>query len=564
MQLRPYQLIAEESILEGYREGVRSQLVIMPTGTGKTVLFAQAPKWFPGTRTLVLCHTEELVDQAADKIRRSNPTLSIGVEMADRYCRSSDDVIVGSVPTLGREGSERLARLSPDDFGVVVIDEAHHSIAPTYLRIAEYFGFGLRAPSNHNRLLLGVTATGERGDKRGLGRLFQKKTYEYSMLQAIKDGWICPPRGYRVYTGTCIDDVPIVAGDFAQNELSETVNTSSRNELIVQQWCKFGDNRQSLFFTVDIEHAQNLARAFSDSGVCAAAVWGDDPDRARKLQMHREGRIKVLTNCSVLVEGYDDWRIGCIGLCAPTKSKLRFVQWIGRGLRLQDGTGNLKKALANGVSLSKKDCIILDFQDATTQHSLVSLSSLFGLPPALQMAGRNVEEQISLMEKLEADFPNVDFSHLDDVDHAQTYIEKVDLFNTEADPVIVGLTDWRWVLNARGEYVLHLPNLDHVTISQNIIGDWEVHGQVTGVQFDDSNPELATTIEIAERLTKQFWKGRVSTLKRKQVPIEHRLPPSQQQVHRIKVLAGLTGQNMPDLKGLNYAQAEQIIRDMVR
>lgn len=567
MEPRPHQAKGEAHILEAYREGVSSQLVVMPTGTGKTFYFARAPRWIPGKKSLILAHTEELVDQARNAIKEANPSLRVGVEMADRYSSPTDDVIVGSVPTLGLEGSQRIAKFKPRDMGVIAVDEAHHGVGTSYKRVFSHFGFGVGLDPE-DRLLLGVTATDKRGDERGLGETFSKVTFRYTMLDAIKDGWIVPPKGFRVRTGTSIDDVHMLAGDFNQAELSTAVNTPNRNKLVVEKWLRYGENRQTLGFTVDIAHAVKLAEAFREAGVAAEAVWGTDPERADKLRRHQERTTTVLLNCGVLIEGYDDWQIGCVLLAAPTNSNLRYIQWIGRGTRLQKLARefrhlSLHQMIEAGLSIEKTDCLILDFQDSTVKHKLVTLGSIFGLPAGLALEGKNIVDVVDEMEKLEKSNPKVDFSTLVDIDDVDAYVEKVNLFGDDVDPVIAELSEWRWVLTAKGDYILALSGGDLVTLAQNVLGHWEVHGKTSGTEFEDENRELSASVATAESLVKRFWKGgRASTLKRRTPMPGATLPASAQQIARINDIARLLSKPMPDTRGMSFFDAQLLINSM--
>ena len=155
--------------------------------------------------------------------------------------------------------------------------------------------------------------------------------------QGIETGYLVDLIGIRVGTKTDLDNVHSRAGDFAEDELADAVNNPERNALIVKEWYKHAYGRKTVAFTVDIQHALDLAAAFQAHGVQAQAVWGNDPLRADKLARHRNGGLELLCNCAVLTEGYDDPTIRCILLAKPTKSALLFTQMIGRGTRLDEG-----------------------------------------------------------------------------------------------------------------------------------------------------------------------------------------------------------------------------------
>jgi len=166
LDLRPYQREALQSIYKAYKDRKRRVIVSLPTGTGKTVVFAHFPRFFNmKKRLLVLAHREELLLQARDKFLKIDPELKIGIEQSTSRAPADSKVVIASVPTLGRVGSARLRQLNPEEFFLIVVDEAHHAVAPTYRRIFEHFGL---FDPNTERYLVGFTATPRRGDKQGL------------------------------------------------------------------------------------------------------------------------------------------------------------------------------------------------------------------------------------------------------------------------------------------------------------------------------------------------------------------------------------------------------------
>ena len=331
--LRPYQQEALEASKRKFDAGITRQLITLPTGTGKTVLFANLLKHHGiQKKLLVLVHRRELAEQAKEKLGQCNPEIRmrIGLEMGQDEAWRRDHIVIAGVQTIGTQtGAGRLRFFNPSDFGAIVCDEAHHAIANTYRRVFEHFG--LHADGNQI-LLLGVTATPVRSDGRGLKGVFQEIVYNMPLLDAIKQGWLCDLKAFRIKSNVDLDSVRSAPdGDFLENELGSAVNTPRRNSYIVRNWVELGKPRQTVVFCVTIQHAKDLAEAFRSEGVRAECVWGTDPDRSPKLWKHKKGEITVLTNCGVLTEGYDDWQISCIVLARPTKSELLFTQMIGRG-----------------------------------------------------------------------------------------------------------------------------------------------------------------------------------------------------------------------------------------
>lgn len=470
MELRPRQEECLDAILQNYVEGVHQQLVVKATGTGKAVVIANIQKkvahLLPG-KVLVFAHTEELVDQLKATYEAWNPGVKVGKEQAGFYADSDSDVVISCVASIGRNGSDRLSRFG--DFSIVICDEAHHSIAQTYLNVFEATGV-LREGSS--KLLVGFTATPKRKNRRrtkddslagveeeliSLATVYKKIVFSYPIRKAIKEGWLVPLRGYRIKTDVSLDNVKVTAGDYQQDQLSAAVNLQQRNIDILTAWEKYGEKRQTVGFCVDIQHAQDLAELFRAHGHRAEAIWGTDPERADKLARHRNGETTVLFNAKVLTEGYDDWRVSCIILAAPTRNPSLYTQEIGRGTRLQGGVGNLIEALAKGLALTKHDCIVLDVVDNSKKCSLVTLPSLVGLNPEMDLHGESVTVTAEKMEALQDKYPTVDLSALTDVDKAEIYLESIDLFAEPYTEDVKQYSNLAWIAATDGSYILNIP-----------------------------------------------------------------------------------------------------------
>jgi ATP-dependent helicase IRC3 len=258
-------------IHEAYRTGKRRVVVSLPTGTGKTVVFAHFPQYFKmKKRLLVLAHREELLLQARNKFLDVDPGLKVEIEQSGSRASQDAKVVIASVPTLGRSGSSRLKQLNPDDFFLIVVDEAHHAVAPTYRRIFEHFGlFNADTP----RYLVGFTATPRRGDKQGLGEVFQEVCYARDLREMILAGYLCHIAGWRVDSDTSLDEVKVRHGDFVESQLAAVVNTGDRNQLLVNAYRQYAKGRRTIVFCVDVEHAKAVSTTFQSAGFRAAAVW---------------------------------------------------------------------------------------------------------------------------------------------------------------------------------------------------------------------------------------------------------------------------------------------------
>jgi superfamily II DNA or RNA helicase len=307
-KLRHHQAAAVEAVLEAVGRGQDRGLVVCPTGTGKTFLFWELARVL-AVPTLVIVHRDELVQQTLDTLGRAWPGCQHGVVKDTRNEWDARDVVIASVQSLN---PKRLEKVPRDRFGLVVADEAHHGIAPSWARAIEHFESGL---------LLGVTATPDRLDGKGLGEMFgAAPLFNYTLLAAIQDGNLCRLAQFAVRTEAVLDGISTVAGDFAKGELSRAVNTAGRNRALVEAFKEHAAGRRAVAFCVDVQHAADLALAFTEADIPSAFVSGEMELEERRgvLARFRAGGVRVLTNCEVLTEGFDDPGVDCILMARPT------------------------------------------------------------------------------------------------------------------------------------------------------------------------------------------------------------------------------------------------------
>ena len=458
-ELRDYQTECLEALLARYRAGVRRTLVCLPTGTGKTLIFAAFPGFFRmRKRMLVVAHREELLDQAREKIVRANPELTVEIEQAGRRASSTSDVVVASVPTLGRKGSKRLVALDPEEFYLIVVDEAHHSTAATYRRVLDHFGV---FDEGTRKFLVGFTATPKRGDGEGLDQVFEEIAFSRTLPEMILSGYLAPVAGWRVETEVDLSRVRTRMGDFVQGQLSEAVNVKARNELVVKVFRERLEGRRTLVFCVDVAHANSLAKAFRKAGLAAASVTGETPtDKRRKtLGDFGAGRTQVLTNCMVLTEGYDEPSVAGIILARPTKSSLLYTQMIGRGTRLHPG---------------KENVTIIDIVDVTRDHSLVGLPTLFGLTDRFDLEGRTTTEVEEALGWVEENRPWVRTDLATSVSDLRHRCTRVNLLELDLPDELCGVAEFAWTATGPSAYRLGLAEGESVTVSSTIMGKWEI------------------------------------------------------------------------------------------
>lgn len=356
MPLRPYQTAALEAVRASYKAKHRSALVVMPTGTGKTVLFAEIARLAKGP-VLVLAHRQELVEQAREKISAWIDDV-VAVEMAARRDLTRPDgtrpkITVASVQTLSR----RLADVPRDAFRIVVVDEAHHAVADSYKAILEHF----------HAHLLGVTATPDRSDKAPLGEVFGDLAFEYDMRRAIEDGWLCPIRSFLVQTQADFSGVRKIAGELSTRGVEEVLTKDLHLAEIAKPILRERGNRPTMVFAASVAHAHALARVLCEeagSPAFAVALDGSTPldRRAPVIERFKEGKIQVLVNCSLFTEGFDVPAISLVAIARPILSRSFYAQMVGRGTRLSPG---------------KKDLLVLDFLPGNCRHSLVQAVDIF-------------------------------------------------------------------------------------------------------------------------------------------------------------------------------------------
>jgi ATP-dependent helicase IRC3 len=405
ISLRPYQQEALDSINSFYDKGIKRQLIVLPTGAGKTIIFSHLPKFKKDVLPmLVLAHREELLDQAKTKIEWSNPHLTIEIEQGSRHA-SYSDIVVASVPTLGRSDSKRIEKYPKDYFRSIVIDEAHHASATTYRRILDYF---------HCDFTLGVTATPQRSDNTRLTDVFDDIVYYKTIQDLIEDGFLCNLVGYRVKSSTDISSVASNDGDYVASQLEDAINNSVRNASIVSAYNNLVPNSKAIVFCAGVKHANDLAASFAFSQIATEVILGETPSDLRSdiLKRFKDGTTRVLVNVGVLTEGFDEPTIESIILARPTRSNLLYTQIVGRGTRLSD---------------NKPHCTIIDIADTTRGKKPIGLPSLLGLPPDFDLEGKDLIQIANKYKELESYCPGEAVRVLspDDIDLAY---KRIDLF----------------------------------------------------------------------------------------------------------------------------------------
>ena len=350
MELRPYQEEARRAVEDQWLAGTRRTLLVLPTGTGKTIVFAKITEDMvrKGKHVLILAHRGELLDQAADKIKKATG-LGCSVEKAEETCIGQwYQVTVGSVQSLQRP--KRLEKFTPDYFDTIIIDEAHHAISPGYQTVLQHFD---RAN------VLGVTATPDRGDMRNLGEFFETLAYEYTLPKAIKEGYLSPIKALTVPLKLDLSQVGVQAGDFKVGEIDTALDPYLYQ--IADEMRTYCMNRKTVVFLPLIKTSQKFMRILNEHGFRAAEVNGNSGDREQVLRDFDEGKYNVLCNSMLLTEGWDCPSVDCVIVLRPTKVRSLYSQMVGRGTRLYPG---------------KKELLLIDFLWLTEKHELCHPANL--------------------------------------------------------------------------------------------------------------------------------------------------------------------------------------------
>ena len=390
--LRDYQREAISAIDRSWNEGHTSPLMVLPTGTGKTIIAAAMMGLLfsrRGARSLFLAHRKELLDQTAAKMRLVSPC-RVGIVQGKRN-ELSRDITIGSIQTVGHHSGARLQTiLDAGPYDLIVCDEGHHAVSTQWIRVLNALREQQEQLLGRVRLF-GMTATPGRADGTALDRVFDDVAFERNFMDMVRDGWLVPPRGFRVTLDVDLDRVATRNGDFVSSQLGKVMNTPLVNEAVVRAWQEYGHDRKTLAFAVDVAHAHALRDCFSDAGYTAEALDGKTKPREREriLQRFRDGEVKLLINCEVLTEGYDDPSTEAILFARPTQSQALYIQSLGRGLLLWPG---------------KTECLAIDCVGNTERHKPIQLANLAGLVPENAATGRGGDGD---GEEEESDDPEV-------------------------------------------------------------------------------------------------------------------------------------------------------------
>lgn len=382
--LRDYQLEAVDATMREW-ESADSTLMVMPTGTGKTQTFCEIVKRRLPERALIIAHREELIYQAVRRLEGFG--IEASIEMADVKASTSlfgrSDAVVATVQTLysGKNGG-RMSRFMPDDFGTLILDEAHHYVSPSYRKVIDYFR------QNPRLKVLGVTATPDRADEAALGQVFQTVAYDLEILDAIHQGWLVPIEQQLVKIDSLdYSGIRTTAGDLNGADLAQVMEAEKNLQGIASASIDIIGDRRTIVFASSVRHAEMLAEIFCRHRP-GMAEWlcgrTDKLDRRAILGRFSNGTTQVVVNVGVLTEGFDNPAVECIVMGRPTKSRCLYSQCVGRATRplpgVVDGhekdTPEQRKAAI--AASPKTSCLVLDFVGNSGRHKLMTSADILG------------------------------------------------------------------------------------------------------------------------------------------------------------------------------------------
>lgn len=382
LALRPYQSEGVEAVFGEWHRGVQRTALVWATGLGKTVAFTEVARRHlaatPGGRVLSLAHTTELLDQMISKYRSVAPGLAVGRVQANRN-ETLAKIVCASVQTLRGEHRRRMIR----GVTLVIVDECHHAVAPTYMDILRHFGcMGEPGHDGTQALALGCTATMMRADDKALGAVWQSVAHHRGIAEGIRDGFLVRPTGLHVQVDDLdLSQVRVSAGDYQAADLGKAIEDSMAPAAIAKAVAEHAPTRKTLVFTPTVASAEVVAEALRASGRHVGVVHGGLAAEPRKAVLDEFRRVPgaILANCMVLTEGFDHPEADCAVIARPTRSRGLYIQIAGRVLRPWPG---------------KTDALLLDVVGASVTHSLMSGVTLFGDAPEESNKTKQLPDQV--------------------------------------------------------------------------------------------------------------------------------------------------------------------------
>lgn len=385
LKLRDYQHEAHQAVLREWKD-VCNTLVCMPTGAGKTVLFASLIQAMQPKRAIVLAHRRELIYQARDVITRATG-LECGIEMADKYVNNSlfgeMPVVISTIQTQNSSFGDRkrMSRFTPKEFGLLIVDEAHRIVAKGYKDLINYY-----KQNNPDIKILSVTATPDRADQEALGQVIDSVAYDIEILDCIHGGWLVPIHQQFVHiNGLDFSQIRTTAGDLNGADLAAVMEAESNMQGVAAASIEIIKDKRALIFTASVKQAEMVANIFNrhKMGMAEWVCGATNKDRREELlSRFQRGEIQVMANCNCLSEGYDDPGVEVVIQARPTKSRSLYAQQIGRCARplpgVVDGPPTPDERKAAIAASRKPGCLVVDFVGNSGKHKLMTTADILG------------------------------------------------------------------------------------------------------------------------------------------------------------------------------------------
>lgn len=389
------------------------------------------------------------MEQAAKHCRNAYPNKTIDIEMSKTHATGSADITVASIASI--TSGDRLAKFDPSRFKLLLVDEAHHIVAPGYLKTLKHFNLSTSMPKSP--ALVGVSATLSRFDGLKLGAALDHVVYHKDYISMIGEKWLSDVIFTTVRSTADISRVrQDPNGDFKSSELSRIVNTDVVNEITFRSWLsKAGSRKSTIIFCCDIAHVEGLAKTYRKHGIDARYILGTTRKKERSdcLDAFRARQFPVLINCAVFTEGTDVPNIDCVVLARPTRSRNLLVQMIGRGMRLYPG---------------KENCHVIDMV-ASLETGIVTTPTLFGLDPSELVSEANVHDMKARLDEKEKDAVPLNgpgkqkvFEKVVEAPKKVTFTDYDSIFDlvgdTRGEQHIRSISQHAWVCVAPDKYIL--------------------------------------------------------------------------------------------------------------
>lgn len=513
MALRPYQREGLKAVLRDYRAGVRRLLMVMATAAGKTMVVSRIPeliKMPKGEQLLFIVNRDDLVEQAAETYRVCNPNLRVGIERGDDHSDPGlDDVIIGSIQSMSRKDGvdTRMLKFNPERITVGIIDETHFALSAQFIWLLRYLRMLKGENPDDAKLLLGITATPDRTDGRGLEAIYDKITFEVGAQELMQTGpivngdmysYLARPKGYRVQTDYDMSMVRVRGGNFVDQDLGVVFDKPEYNQLILDKYEELGEGFPGAMFATSVKHAHAFAEMSNARGIPCAAIDGSTTRKQRDwtYAAYAAGDIKLLSSMDVLTYGFDMPPATVALMARPVKSSLLYRQMVGRFFRRFP---SVEQMMSGGdFPWVKPYSIIVDFCGLLGHHSMVTIPSLFGLPSNFDFKGKDAIETKEEIQLTLKKFPMIKMTATS-LQEFRSQVDSVDVMQPPTvRPDVQKFSKFAWLEIFEG--ILQLGTKEFILeVKQNTLGLYEIYESRGGIRNAIGSAEnLKTALLIGD------------------------------------------------------------------